>query len=645
MKKKGWGFDTRDIDKGVRPQDDFYHYAAGSWLKKNPIPATESRWGSFTILRYETEKRLKRLVADCPERMVSDLYKSGMNQKERTRLGIKPIVKYLRKIQNIKTKDDLLACVAELHLIGINVAWGCSVDQDMKDSDAHILYLGQGGLGMPNRDYYLNDDAESLRVRNEYRPHIARMLQLSGMEKLIAHKAAETVYRIEHRLAKASMPKEDVHEVEKIYNKMALSQLVKIVPEIDWKKYFARVGTHTPRILVICQPDFFAEVSRCIKEIPLEDWRKYLTWHMVSDMSGLLSPTFVRQSFKFYGTVMAGNKKMRPLWRQVLSVVNSGLDELVGQVYVKKYFTPETKKKANALVDDLFLAYEARIKNLDWMSPATKKKALEKLRVMVRKIGYPDKWKSYRGLHINPHEYVGNAIRVSLFEHRRMMRKLGKPVDRKEWLMSPQTVNAYCNPSMNEIVFPAAILQPPFFDPHADDAVNYGSTGEIIGHEITHNFDDQGSKFDAHGDLKNWWTVEDIKRFKAKAKPLVKQFNAYKVADGVSVNGKLTIGENIADLGGLSIALDAYRLRLVRTGRRDVGGFTPEQRFFLACTLFERENILPELEKMFAITNTHSPTIFRINGPLSNLPEFYAAFGVKKGDKLYRAPSARAKIW
>lgn len=655
MKKKSWGFDPKDMDQKVRPQDDFYNYAGGGWLKKNPIPATESRWGLFTILQYENEKKLRLLLKkldgkqyfppNTPEQMIRDFYQSGINTKERTRLGLKPIANYLNLIDDIKTTEELLSCITEFHVIGINVLWGCDVDQDMKDSNKNILYFYQGGLGMPDRDYYLKNDKESLRVRDAYRPHISAIFKLSGVKKQTGDDMSEIVYKVEHRLAKHSMTKEDIHEVEKIYNKKTLSQLNKIAPKINWREYLVRIGAGKLNTVVVCQPDFFKEVNRCIKDISLEDWRVYLKWHLLRSMSSFLTPSFKKESFHFYGTIMLGSKKMKPLWRQVLSIVNGSLDELLGKVYVKEYFSAKTKSRAIEMVRDLFTAYEARIKSLDWMSPPTKKKALQKLQGMVYKIGYPEKWRSYRGLKIDADDYVGNIIRVSIFEHYRAMKKLEKAVDRKEWHMSPQTVNAYCNQTMNEVVFPAAILQPPFFNPSADDAINYGAMGMVIGHEITHNFDDQGSKFDINGNLKNWWTPSDYKNFKKKSHPLVKQFNSYKVADGVSVNGQLTIGENIADLGGLAIALDAYKIHLNRTGRRDITQFTPEQRFFLGYTLFERENARPEFQKMQAINDPHSPSMFRVNGPVSNLSEFYEAFNIKKGDKLYREPKDRLKIW
>jgi putative endopeptidase len=382
-----------------------------------------------------------------------------------------------------------------------------------------------------------------------------------------------------------------------------------------------------------------------INAVPIPDWKIYFEWQLVNDFAGALSPAFVAKSFSFYGTVLTGTKVMKPLWRRTLGTVNGNLGELLGKIYVKHYFTPEAKRKMHVLVDDLFTAYEARLKNLDWMTPTTKKKALRKLHALTRKVGYPDKWKSYKGLVIKADDYAGNVIRTGEFEHRRQMKKLGRPIDRTEWFMYPQTVNAYFSPNMNDIVFPAAILQPPFFSLTADDGVNYGSIGSVIGHEITHGFDDQGSKFDHKGNLKSWWSKADRKRFMKKANIVVKQYNAYKVADGVPVNGKLTLGENIADLGGLSIALDAYKIALKRSGRKNIEGFTPEQRFIFGFSLFERETTRPEFQKTQVLTDPHSPSIFRVNGPLSNLKEFYDAFGVKKRDKLYRNAKQRTTVW
>lgn len=655
MSKHNWGFDIKDIDKKVRPQDDFYHYAGGNWLKNNPIPKTESRWGSFTILRYDTEKRLKLIMEELgsaknsplgsPEQMVGDFWRSGMDIKRRNKLSLKPIAQYLKMIEEIKTTENLISSISNFHKIGISILWWSDVDQDMKNGDKNILYLGQSGLGMPDRNYYLKSDKESLRVKNAYLLHMEAMLSLLGIPKATLKETVKKIYAIEYRLAKASMSKEDKHEVEKIYNKKTLSQLKKIAPQIDWVKYFKIIGINKINTLVVCQPKFFAEISNCIKKISIEDWQLYLKWHLIRSTSSLLSEPFLFENFNFYGKVILGTKEMKPLWRRVLSVVDGGLDELVGKIYVKKYFDPETKKKAEIMVNDLFIAYEERIKNLDWMSQKTKNLALKKLHAMNRKIGYPNKWKSYRGLRIKNDDYLGNVLRISTLEHKRVIKKLKKPVDRKEWHMSPQTVNAYCNQTMNEIVFPAAILQPPFFSKNNDDAINYGAMGMVIGHEITHNFDDQGSKFDIKGNLKNWWTKSDHKNLKKKTKPLIEQFNKYKVADGVSVNGKLTIGENIADLGGLAIAFDAYQLHLKKTGRKNIDGFTPEQRFFLGDTLFERENTRPEFQKMLALNDPHSPSIFRVNGPASNISEFYEAFNVRKGDKLYREPKARVKIW
>ncbi|MFZ1075560.1 MAG: M13 family metallopeptidase [Minisyncoccia bacterium] len=655
MTKKGWGFDTKNIDASVRPQDDFYHYANGTWLKNNPIPENESRWGAFLILRYDTEKKLralvtklqnmKRLEAGTPEQMIRDLYCSAFDMKRRNALGIEPVRPWLDRIQNIKNVRQLVLMLAHLEKIGGAGPWGLGVEQDLKNSEKYLLYIGQSGLCMPDRDYYLNDDAESVRVRTAYVKHVEAIFKLMGKTSAEAKRDRATVMRIETALAKISMTKEDLRDVDKIYCKMRASALGRLAPNIDWDAYLRILGTGKLNEVVVMQPEFMKGANAMLEKEPIEDWKTYLSWRVVNGTSGLLSEKFVKENFSFYGTTLSGVKVMKPLWRRALGAVEGMLGEPLGKLYVQAYFGPDAKKKIVAIVDDLFEAYEARIKNLDWMTPATKRKAIEKLHKINRKLGYPDKWKSYRGLVIKPDDFFGNAIRATLFHHAREIQRLKKPVDRVEWHMTPQTVNAYYSFTLNDIVFPAAILQAPIFSPDADDAVNYGAIGSVIGHEITHGFDDQGAKFDGKGNRKTWWRKEDRARFDKKAEVLKKQFDTYAVADDVKVNGQLTLGENIADLGGASIAFDAYKLRLAKTGRKDIDGFTPEQRFFLGLAVFDSENMRPEAQKMRVLTDPHSPGIFRINGPASNLPEFYEAFGVKKGDKLYRDPNDRAKIW
>ncbi len=654
-KKFAWGFDVRELDATIRPQDDFYRYVNAQWMRANPIPPAESRWGSFVILRYETDKqlkcimdellRMKRVVQGSPEQLIRDLYRSGMDMERRNKLGIQPIAAWRNKIAGAHTKQQLLDVIAELHVLGIGVLWGAGIDQDAKNSERYALHFGQDGLGMPEREYYLKNDAESLRVRRAYLKHVERLYRLMGEGPSSAKVLTQKLLAIETALANASMKKEDRRDPDKTYHKMTHAQLAKTAPGIDWHRYLRLTQTPDVPYVIVLQPDFFKAVSRLLDTVSLADWRTYLEWHLVNDFSSALSAPFVREAFSFYGTALSGTKRMKPLWRCILGSVNGSLGEPLGQIYVQKHFSPAAKKRMQILVADLFTAYEARLKSLTWMTPATKKKALMKLHSLTRKIGYPDKWKKYTGLVLSPTDYAGNLIRSSLFEHKRQMKKLRGPIDRSEWFMYPQTVNAYFAPNLNDIVFPAAILQPPFFGLDADDSVNYGAIGAVIGHEITHGFDDEGSKFDAKGNLKSWWTQEDRKRFEAKAKKVEKQFDRYTVADGLKVNGKLTLGENIADLGGLSIAYDAYQLSLARTGRKDIDELTPEQRFFIAFAIFERENARPEFEKMQVLTDPHSPGKFRINGPTSNFDEFYKAFGVKKGDKMFRPAPDREMVW
>lgn len=649
----GWKNVAGGMDTKARPQDDFYRYANGAWCDRTEIPKAESRWGSFVALRYDTDKKLKRILDELAsqkrarpgsaEQMIRDFQRSGMDTKRRAALGGKPLFPFFARIDAIASIRDLQDVVADLHRVGVGPLFGAGVDQDAKKTTRYILHLFQDGLGLPDRDYYLKDDAESVRVRTAYRAHIESMFRLHKRKD--AKAAAETVMRVETALAREQMDKVSRREIEKTYNKRTLPELRKLAPSIDWDRYLSRIGAGEERSFIVMQPDYLRAVSGMLASLPLADWKTYLAWQVTNDLAGLLSPAFVRQDFAFYGTVLTGVKHMKPLWRRTLAAVNGSLGEALGQLYVKRYFTAEAKRKMGELVDDLFEAYRERIKALDWMSPATKKKALRKLSKMNRKIGYPDKWKSYRGLVIRPDDFFGNALRSTEYEHKREMKKLRGPIDRHEWFMFPQTVNAYNAPNLNEIVFPAAILQPPFFDPDGDAALNYGCIGAVIGHEITHGFDDEGAKYDENGNLRDWWTAEDKKRFEAKGRLVVRQYDAYEVADGVKVNGKLTLGENIADFGGLVIGYEAYQRHLAKHGRKDIGGFTPEQRYFLGFALFERENVRPEFEKMATLTDPHSPGPFRINGPVANYERFYEAFGVGKGDKLYRDPSVRTTVW
>lgn len=652
---KTWGFNTRDIDPRVRPQDDFYHYANGGWLQRAKIPPDESRWGGFMILRFDTEKKLQAIVRDLQrkkrfkkgtkEQVVHDFYASALDLSRRNKLGLTPLTPWLTQIEQLKNVPEMLQFLAAFEPYGGIAPWGMGVDQDMRNSERYIVYIGQSGLSLPDRDYYLKKDPESTRVRNAYRTHVVAVAKLMGKTHTEAEEMRDVIVRIETSLAKASMTKEDKRDMDKIYHKMRIRDLKRLMPHVDWEKYFHIAGAKNQKEVIVMQPEFLKAVDTLLATTSLQDWKAYLAFHLVNGSAGYLSAPFEKQSFDFYGKVMTGAQKMKPLWRRALGATNGSVGELLGQIYVGRYFPRAAKRKVIQMVNDLFEAYEDRINKLDWMSSKTKKKALYKLSRINRKLGYPEKWHSYKGLAVRPDAFLANAFAAARFEHARVMRRLPKKVDRKEWFMSPQTVNAYYSFFLNDIVFPAAILQPPFFSIDGDDALNYGAIGAVIGHEITHGFDDQGSKFDGNGNRRTWWTANDRKRFEKKADVLIKQFNAYTIDDGLHVNGKLTLGENIADLGGASIAFDAYKNHLKKTGSKNVAGFTPEQRFFFGLSFFEREKCRPEFQKMRVLTNEHSPEQFRVNGPASNLPEFYEAFGVKKGDKLYRSPKDRAKIW
>ena len=653
MQKTHWGFDVKNLDRGVRPQDDFYRFANGRWLKQHPIPRDESRWGSFIILRYKTERQLKALLKrslkkqaanSFPQQQIADFYRSAMDMRRRNALGIRPILKERNAIRAIASVEDLLTYAARSHQEGGSAFFTCFVDQDLSDSTRYLLEFRQGGLGLPEREYYLKNAPEQWRVRSAYVHYVEKLLRLSGMNAEESARARKAVMKIETLLARSSMSKEDMRDVDKMYHKMSVARLSQKIPGIAWKNYLEVFGARAARDVNLAQPHFFADLARLLKTVPLREWKLYLEWHLVSDTALLLSEPFVRTSFDFWGRTVTGSKKMKSLWRRSLGALNAVLGEPLGKLYVERYFRAPAKRAMDELVDDLFAAYRERILRLDWMSGVTKRKALQKLGAMDRKIGHPSRWRSYRALGIRPDDYFGNFQRAIAFEHRRVLRRLLKPVDRKEWCTVPQVVNAFYHPNLNDITFPAAILQFPFFALSSDAAVNYGAIGSVIGDELTHGFDDQGAKFDGKGNRKNWWVPRDQKKFIRKSQTLAKQFDRYKAA-GIRVNGTMTLGENIADLGGLAIAFDAYERHLAQKGRKTIGGFTPEERFFFGFAQQEQMNARREFVKMAALTDSHSPASFRVNGPLSNFERFYETFAVKKGDGLYREPHRRAKIW
>ena len=651
MKK---GIDKKNLNTKARPQHDFFEYATGGWNKRHPIPADKSRWGTFDYLREQSKEQLREVItplmkkkskAGSNEQMVRDLYASSMDEALREKLGLSPLKPLLEKVAAIKDKKDLLNFIAWGHRTGLGVLWGMYVGRDDKNSDKNVLILVQGGLSLPDRDYYVADDAESKRVRAEFLKYIPRLLHLVGFTEKDAENTAALVMKVETELARASMTRVERRDPHKQYNKRTLATLTREAKGFDWKTYFIKTKVVVPASFIVGQPKFLKKAAELFDTLSIEEWKTYLTWSVIDDMAPVLTKKLLQENFRFYGTILSGTKKMQPLWKRSVSTVDGTLGDALGELYVKKFFSAKAKRQIDALVDNLFAAYKERLATLDWMGAATKKKAFVKLKAMKRKLGYPTKWESYKGLHIDPKDYVGNLFRSHEYEFDRMVKKLKKKPDPTEWYMTPPTVNAYFDPNANEIAFPAGIMQPPFFDADADDALNYGGIGSVIGHEITHGFDDEGRKFDHKGNLKDWWTKEDQKRFEKRAKVLADQFDQFEAIDGMHVNGKLTLGENIADLGGLIIAFEAFKKSQKGKKREIIGGFTPEQRFFLGYATTEAGSIRPELLKKYLVIDPHSPSVFRVNGPLSNMESFYEAFGVKEGDKLYRDKKLRAQIW
>ncbi|WP_299758629.1 M13 family metallopeptidase [uncultured Pontibacter sp.] len=652
---QGRGLDLANLDTTVRPCQDFYQYANGGWLKNNPIPASESRWGSFNELAEKNNAVLRELLTEAASnttaaagsatQLVGDFYAVGMDSVAANNAGLNPIKPELDKISAAKTSDDLISAVADLKTKGVSGFFSMYVSQDDKVSTQYALQAGQGGLSLPDRDYYLKDDERSKTIRTEYVKHLQNMFELMGEDAASAQKKAQTVISIETRLAKASRARVDLRDPYANYNKMTIQEFTSQNPNLKVNLLLNGMGATAAKEIIVGQPDFFKELNSMLKNVPLDDWKTYAKWHLARTAAPYLSQDLVQENFNFYGKVLSGAQEMQPRWKRVLRSADSALGEALGQLYVQKTFSPEAKQKALDMVNNLQEAFKEHVRDIDWMGEETKERAMQKLQSFAVKIGYPDKWEDYQGLQINRESYAANVMRASQFAFKDNIGKIGQPIDREEWFMSPPTVNAYYNPSMNEIVFPAGILQPPFFDPNADDAVNYGGMGAVIGHELTHGFDDQGAKYDFEGNLKDWWTKADLEKFNARAEAVADQYNKYTVLDNLHVNGKLTLGENIADIGGLNIAYSALQKALAEKNPGKIDGFTPEQRFFLAWAQIWRVNMRDEAQNQQILTDPHSPGRFRTNGPVANMPQFYKAFNCKQDDAMVRNEEQRIKIW
>ena len=648
-----WGFDMANLDKTCKPCDDFFQFAMGGWMKSNPIPPEYSAWGSFTVLADKNQQALRQILeaaekADARtgsnEKKVGDFYASCMDIAAIEAAGMKPIEPTLRRIAEIKNPGELPAVAARLQEEGIGVLFRFGSNQDAKDSTQVIATALQGGLGLPERDYYLRDDEKSKKMRDDYGKHVAKMFGLLGDSADKAESEAMTVLQMETALAKASMSNVELRDPNKTYHKMKIADVQALTPDFSWDSYLKTAGHAGVSEMNIGQPEFFKALDAQLKSMPLDDWKTYLRWHAVNAAAPALPEKFVDEDFDFRGRILTGAKQIQPRWKRCVQSTDRNLGEALGQIYVQRYFPPEAKAHALEMVHTLIAALSDDLKTLPWMGPETKAQASAKLEAFVVKIGYPDKWRDYSSLKIERSSYLQNLERGAEFEFQRRLNKIGKPVDRGEWGMTPPTVNAYNNSSMNEIVFPAGIMQPPFYDPKADDAVNYGGMGAVIGHEITHGFDDHGSQFDGKGNLKNWWSDADQKNFKERAKCVSDQFDSYVVDGDLHENGKLVLGESIADLGGLTISYAAYEKSLQgkpRPPQKD--GFTPEQQFFLGWAQVWGANERLEYARLMANTNPHPLPRFRGNGPLSNMAEFARAFGCKPGDAMVREQAC--KIW
>jgi predicted metalloendopeptidase len=657
-------FNVANLDRSVSPCNDFFQFAAGGWVKNNPIPPEYSRWGTFNILQQHNEDLLRSILEDASQnpkkdpaanwQKIGDFYASCMDEQAIEAAGTKPLDPEFVRIAAIKDVPALEAEIAHLDRDGVNAVLNFGSAVDFKDSTMRIAEADQGGLGLPDRDYYTKEDAKSKALRDEYVAHMQNMFKLLGDDPAKAAAESNTVLKLETALAQASMKREDLRDPDKVYHKMTLAEMKALTPHFAWAEYIEAVGSPKVESANIAQPDFFKGVDAALAATPLDDWKVYLRWQLLHSVATALPKAFVDENFAFYGKTLTGAQQIQPRWRRCVRASDAQLGEALGQYYVKQAFPPEAKKRALDMVHNLMGALKDDLQTLDWMSPATRQKATEKLDAFLLKIGYPDKWRDYSGYKVTREAYVINIQRGNAFETAYDLGKVGKKVDRTEWEMTPPTVNAYYDPTLNEIVFPAGILQPPFFNPDADDAINYGGIGAVIGHEMTHGFDDEGAKFDAKGNLSNWWTDADYKNFQARGDCIVKEFDAFEVepADdktdtpALRENGKLVEGESIADLGGLVIAYRAYRKTL--EGKPDpapIDGFTADQRFFLGYGQIWASSIRIQQARVFVATDPHPIPNFRVNGTLSNVPAFAKAFNCPANSPMARGDAIRCQIW
>ncbi len=647
--------DASNMDLNYKPGNDFNLYASGTWIKNNPVPAKETRWGSFNVLRDFNINAVKNILLEAEndktaktgsvKRRIGDFYAAGMDSMSIEKLGASPILPELAKVALATSLEDIISEAAIMRTQGLgSPLFSFYVGQDRKEATKLIAQLGQGGTTLPDRDYYLKADARTLKIQDAYKKYITQLFVLSGSMDELAKKNAETIFAIEKALATAQMSRVEMRDPYKTYNKFSVADFSKTTSNMNWVTLLPKMKVSGQDTMLVGAPKFFTDLNALLVATPVADWKTYLQWNVLKTSAPYLSSAFVDANFAFT-QVLTGQKVQTPRWQRMSQLTDGTLGELLGQLYVEKHFKPEAKVRMEQMVANLIKAYEIRIKNLDWMSAETKVKALDKLHAFTPKIAYPDKFKNYDGLTVTKTNFLQNLRSAAVWGYADMVSQLGKPVDKTRWGMSTPTVNAYYSPVLNEIVFPAGILQFPFFDVNADDAVNYGGIGAVIGHEISHGFDDSGSQYDKDGNLKNWWTAEDLAKFKEKSKALQAQFDAYTVLDTIHVNGKLTMGENIGDLGGLNAAYEAYKMTAEWKAGKVVDGFTPDQRFFLAWAQVWRTTILPETAAQLILTDSHSPGEYRTIGAPVNMDAWYKAFNIQPGDKLYKKPEDRIKIW